>query len=88
MLSIMVNEYELNPNIDTLRHYILPTMFKNNIDGTKIINELQLLGIPTGTTTHALVLNLLSDKKIRLAADIGSFYRLNYKIIILMIFSC
>lgn len=83
----MVNEYELNPNIDTLRYYILPTMFKNNIDGTKIINELQMLGIPTGTTTHSLVLYLLSEKKIRLAADIGSFYRLKFKIIIL-IFSC
>lgn len=69
----MINEYELNPNIDTLRYYILPTMFKNNIDGTKIINELQMSGIPTGTTTHSLVLYLLSEKKIRLAADIGSF---------------
>jgi len=69
----MVNEYELNPNIDTLRFYILPTMFKNNMDGIKVINELQTLGIPTGTTTHSLVLYLLAEKKIRLAADIGSF---------------
>jgi len=72
MLNIMVNKYELNPNIDTLRYYILPAMFKNNFDGTKIINELQLLGIPTGTTTHSLVLYLLSEKKIRLASDIGN----------------
>jgi len=67
----MVNEYELNPNIDTLRFYILPAMFKNDNDGAKIINELQMLGIPTGTTTHSVVLYLLSEKKIRLAADIG-----------------
>jgi len=84
----MVNEYELNPNIDTLRYYILPTMLKNNIDGIKVVNELQMLGIPSGTTTHSLVLYLLSEKKIRIAADIGSFYRLNYKIIILMFYSC
>jgi len=67
----MVNEYEINPNIDSLRFYILPAMFKNDINGTKIINELQSLGIPTGTTTHAIVLYLLSEKKIRQAADIG-----------------
>jgi len=67
----MVKEYEINPNIDTLRFYILPAMFKNDINGTQIINELQSLGIPTGTTTHAIVLYLLSEKKIREAADIG-----------------
>ncbi|KAL4132665.1 hypothetical protein QTP88_009784 [Uroleucon formosanum] len=78
VLSIMINEYELNPNIDTLRYYILPTMFKNNIDGTKIINELQMSGIPTGTTTHSLVLYLLSEKKIRLAADIAATSRAFY----------
>lgn len=78
VLSIMVNEYELNPNIDTLRYYILPTMFKNDMDGTKVINELQMLGIPTGTTTHSLVLYLLSEKKIRLAADIAATSRAFY----------
>lgn len=75
----MVNEYELTPNIDTLRFYVLPIMFKNGVDGSKIINDLQLLGIPTGTTTHSLVLYLLSEKKIRLAADIGNFIDLIVK---------
>ncbi|XP_025193243.1 leucine-rich PPR motif-containing protein, mitochondrial [Melanaphis sacchari] len=78
VLSIMINEYELNPNIDTLRFYILPAMFKNNMDGMKIINELQMLGIPTGTTTHSVVLYLLSEKKIRLAADIAACSRAFY----------
>ncbi|CAH1737969.1 unnamed protein product [Aphis gossypii] len=78
VLSIMINEYEINPNIDTLRFYILPAMFKNDINGTKIINELQSLGIPTGTTTHAIVLYLLSEKKIRQAADIAATSRAFY----------
>jgi len=70
----MINEYELNPNIDTLRYYILPAMLKNDIDGSKVISELQMLGVPSGTTTHSLVLYLLSEKKIRPAADIGNFF--------------
>lgn len=68
----MVNDYDLSPNIDTLRYYILPPMFKNGLNGIQIINELQLIGIPSGTSTHALVLYLLSDKDIRQAADIGN----------------
>lgn len=71
-MSIMVNDYDLNFNIDTLRFYILPTMLKNNISGTQIINDLQLIGVSTGTTTHALVLYCLSENNIRQAADIGS----------------
>lgn len=70
----MIGEYELNPNIDTLRYYILPPMFKNGLNGIQIINELQLLGVPSGTSTHALVLYLLSQKDIRQAADIGNFF--------------
>jgi len=77
----MINEYNLNPNIDTLRHYILPLMFKNNPNGTQIINDLQLLGIPTGTSTHSIVLYLLAEKNIRQAADIGNCINLlNLKI--------
>lgn len=72
LLSIMVNDYDLNINIDTLRFYILPTMLKNNISGTQIINDLQLIGVSTGTTTHALVLSYLSENNIRQAADIGN----------------
>jgi hypothetical protein len=68
----MIDEYELNPNIDTLRYYILPSMFKNGLNGIQIINDLQLVGIPTGTSTHSLVLYLLSQKDIRQAADIGN----------------
>lgn len=68
----MINEYELNPNIDTLRYYILPFMLKYGLSGSQIINELQLLGVPTGTSTHAIVLYLLSQKDIRSAADIGN----------------
>lgn len=68
----MIEQYELNPNIDTLRYYILPCMFKNGLNGIQIINELQLLGVSTGTCTHALVVYLLSKKDIRQAADIGN----------------
>lgn len=68
----MINEYELNPNIDTLRYYILPFMLKYGLSGSQIINELQLLGVPTGTSTHSIVLYLLTQKDIRLAADIGN----------------
>lgn len=71
ILRIMINDYELNVNIDTLRYYVLPSMMKNNLSGAQSINELQMLGIPTGTSTHALVLYLLSAKDIRQAADIG-----------------
>lgn len=68
----MINDYEINPNVDSLRHYILPYMIKNGVSGIQIINELQLLGIPSGTTTHALVLHLLFEKDIRQAANIGN----------------
>jgi len=74
----MINNYEINPNIDTLRHYLLPYMFKKNLNGTEIINEFQLLGIPSGTTTHALVLYLLSEKDIRQAANIGKLLLCNF----------
>lgn len=67
----MVNDYDLNINIDTLRFYVLPAML-NNISGTQIIKDLQFIGISTGTTTHALVLSYLSENNIRQAADIGS----------------
>lgn len=70
----MINNYEINLNIDSLRYYILPQMFKNDLSGAQIISELQILGIPTGTTTHALVLYLLSEQNIRLAADIGNLF--------------
>jgi len=79
LVTNMINNYEINPNIDTLRHYILPYMLKNDMSGTQIINELQLLGIPSGTTTHALVLHLLSEKEIREAANIGNLlFFVNY----------
>lgn len=83
ILRVMVNDYDLNPNIDTLRFYILPTMFKNNVSGTQIINDLQLIGITKGTITHALVLYLLSENDIRQAADIGN--NLDYLLIILLL---
>lgn len=68
----MISKYELSPNIDTLRFYILPPMLKKELSGTQIINDLQLLGVPVGTSTHALVLYMLSNKDISLAADIGN----------------
>lgn len=68
----MVNDYDLNINIDTLRFYVLPAMLKNDISGVQIINDLQLIGISTGTTTHALVLSYLFENNIRQAADIGN----------------
>lgn len=76
ILSVMINDYDLNPNIDTLRFYILPSMLKNNVSGTQIINDLQLVGVSKGTITHALVLYLLSENNIRLAADIGNYDKL------------
>lgn len=72
VLSIMINEYELNPNIDTLRYYILPAMFKSGISASQIIKDLQFLGIPPGTSTHSLVLYFLSNKDIEQAANIGN----------------
>lgn len=72
VLSIMINEYEINPNIDTLRYYVLPAMFKSGISGSQIISELQLLGIPPGTSTHSIVLYLLSKNDIEQAANIGN----------------
>lgn len=70
----MINEYKVAPNIDTLRFYVLPTMLNNNLSGPQIISDLQLLGIPSGTTTHALVLYLLTVNKLREAADIGNIF--------------
>lgn len=70
----MIKEYEINPNIDTLRFYILPAMLKHSSSGTQVICDLQLIGVTTGTATHALVLYLLSEKEIRQAADIGILY--------------
>ncbi|VVC25742.1 Pentatricopeptide repeat,Tetratricopeptide-like helical domain [Cinara cedri] len=78
ILSIMINEYNITPNIDTLRYYILPFMFKNNLLGAQIITDLQLMGVTTGTSAHAMVLYLLSKKEIRLAADIAATYRAFY----------
>lgn len=75
VLSIMVNDYKLSPNIDTLRYYILPTMFSNKLNGSQIITDLQSLGVPPGTTTHALVLYLLSEKNIHDAANIGNIFK-------------
>ncbi|XP_050542701.1 leucine-rich PPR motif-containing protein, mitochondrial-like isoform X8 [Daktulosphaira vitifoliae] len=78
LLSIMINSYNLSPNIDTLRHYVLPLLFKNNLSGVQIISNLQLVGIPSGTSTHALVLYLLSNNEIRQAADIAATHRAFY----------
>lgn len=69
----MIDEYKIIPNIDTLRYYILPFMFKNNTSGAKVINELQILGVSMGTSAHAVVLHLLSEKEIRQAANIGMY---------------
>lgn len=73
VLSIMINEYDKNLSIDTLRYYILPSMFKNGLSGSQIINELQLLGISSGTSTHSIVLYLLSQNNIQEAANIGNY---------------
>lgn len=71
LLSLMIYEYKIIPNIDTLRHYILPFMFKQNISGTQIISDLQLMNVSSGTSVHAIVLYLLIKNDIRQAADIG-----------------
>lgn len=67
----MIDEYKIIPNVDTLRYYILPFMFKNNTSGAKVINDLQIMGVSMGTSAHAMVLYLLSEKEISQAADIG-----------------
>lgn len=69
----MIKEYELSPNIDTLRHYILPALLKHGLSATQVISDLQVIGVAPGTATHAFVLYLLTANDIRQAADIGTF---------------
>ncbi|XP_050423237.1 leucine-rich PPR motif-containing protein, mitochondrial-like [Adelges cooleyi] len=78
VLMTMINTYKLTPNVDTLRHYVMPTLINNGQSGSQIIQNLQLSGIAQGTSTHALVLYLLSKNDIRLAADIAATHRAFY----------
>ncbi|KAK0180863.1 hypothetical protein PV327_003200 [Microctonus hyperodae] len=75
ILKIMINDFKLQPTIETLRDYVIPSMSGTwNI----IITALESISIPKQNICLAIASRLLLEKKVRNAGMFMSMYQINY----------
>lgn len=67
----MVNDFNVFPNTDTLRDYVIPYLDEKDPD--TIIDTLMGMGQKRGTSAAAVISQLLMQNKLREAADIGEY---------------
>lgn len=69
VLCAMLNDFNMFPNTETLRDYVIPYLDEKNSD--EIVNTLMDTGLKRGTSAAAVISHLLVENKLREAAEIG-----------------
>lgn len=72
VLNIMLKDFIVFPNVETLRDYAIPYLDEKDPD--EIMNTLMDCGIKRGTSVAAVISQLLFENKLREAADVGFKY--------------
>ncbi|XP_065204761.1 leucine-rich PPR motif-containing protein, mitochondrial-like isoform X2 [Planococcus citri] len=78
VLSSMNVEFNVPISAETIREYVIPFAFKEQISVPTLIFDLKSYGIPTSTVVSAIVTNLLVSGRIHEATEIASSYEANY----------
>ncbi|KAK0177466.1 hypothetical protein PV328_001517 [Microctonus aethiopoides] len=75
ILKLMINDFKLQPSMETLRDYVIPYMI-----GTwkTVVDTLESLSIPMQNISWAIVSRLLYEKKMKNAGMFMSMYPINY----------
>ena len=68
----MKNDFDILPNTETLRDYVIPYMDEKDPD--EIVSALVECGVKRGTSAAATISHLLIENKLKEAADVGEFF--------------
>lgn len=70
----MHTDFGLTADSETIRHYVIPQLLKQNIDALSHLSNFKSCGIPVGTVASAVVYHLLDASKIQEAFKIGEWH--------------
>lgn len=80
VLKLMVNEFKITPNGETIREYVVPNLLlsQNNKDYEKCIGSLRSAGISIANASTSLAYQAILDNDIEKAATIASSFSAYY----------
>ncbi len=74
LLSSMSKEYGIHPTTQTIREYVVPYALKQNYDIERLLLDLKSCGCSVSAGVSAVVINLLVNKELKKAAQIGKIF--------------
>lgn len=72
----MQNDFELSPNSETIRDYVVPNLAEKNSE--KMITLLRSAGVSVATAATSVVYNLLVEHRLKDAATLATSYSVYY----------
>ncbi len=77
----MNEEFGFGGDTETLREYVIPYALKEDRDAVFILQNLQNYGYSVASGVSAIVINFLSQNKLKKAAELGNCYYTLFKIL-------